>query len=526
MKINTGTKTGNKKRKYIMWYNVIELNSQGFNKTQIARILGIHRDTVRRYLKMSEEEFTNSLNHKRGFPPVLKQYEDYVSEQLGKYPFLSVPQIHDRLKKTFPDMPPVCEKTVFNFVKGVRQRHNIQKSGSHDLRGYEKLPDTPYGEFAQMDFGESRMHTANGKQVKVYFFAIVLSRTRYKYIYMSRTPFNTANTIYAHELAFQYFRGKPQKILYDQDRVLISDENLGDVLLTRGFRSFVNEQHFQPVFCRKADPESKGKIENVVKFVKYNFLRGRTFSSVEQLNAEALEWLESTGNGKIHGTTQLIPAEEFRLEQPCLIPYYGTPQKPQEEMKEYHVRKDNMVQFRTNYYSVPYGTYRDPSTTVWLQESDKHIELYDKDTGKTICRHEVCMEKGKCIYDENHHKPQSVTLEDIHMRIMKFVCNNENVAMWLQDLKRNKPRYYRDNLQVLLHILPVYDRTILIKAIRICLDKNIYNSLSVQEIANSLQKNREEQEKDLTLHASKLSETAECRPQKSDITNYDKIFKE
>ena len=34
-------------------------------------------------------------------------------------------------------------------------------------------------------------------------------------------------------------------------------ENLGDLILTRTFRAFVNEQHFQPVFCRPADPESK-----------------------------------------------------------------------------------------------------------------------------------------------------------------------------------------------------------------------------------------------------------------------------
>ena len=67
-------------------------------------------------------------------------------------------------------------------------------------------------------------------------------------------------------------------------------------MLTRKFQTFVREQHFQPVFCHKADPESKGKVENVVKYVKENFLVARVFRDIDSLNREALEWLERTGN--------------------------------------------------------------------------------------------------------------------------------------------------------------------------------------------------------------------------------------
>lgn len=185
-----------------------------------------------------------------------------------------------------------------------------------------------------------------------------MSRSRQKFVYFSCTPFTSALAVYAHELAFAYFGGKPRRIIYDQDKVLLVRENLGDLILTRTFRAFVNEQHFQPVFCRPADPESKGKVENVVKYVKRNFLAGRTFNSLEVLNTEVLQWLEKTGNGKIHGTTRLVPAEEFEIERKYLLPYYGEPVPPKDEPKEYHVRKDNTVRYRTNYYSVPSGTYK------------------------------------------------------------------------------------------------------------------------------------------------------------------------
>lgn len=51
-------------------------------------------------------------------------------------------------------------------------------------------------------------------------------------------------------------------------------------LLTEGFRSFCDSNPFKAIFCRKADPESKDKIENVVKYVKQNFLRGRLYKTV------------------------------------------------------------------------------------------------------------------------------------------------------------------------------------------------------------------------------------------------------
>ncbi|MCE8698427.1 IS21 family transposase, partial [Phocaeicola vulgatus] len=90
-----------------------------------------------------------------------------------------------------------------------------------------------------------------------------------------------------------------------------------------------------------------------------------------------------------------------------LMPYHGTPQPPQEEMREYHVRKDNTVQYRGNYYSLPCGTYRSGQTTVWLQETEGNVELYNKDTGKLICRHALCTRKGRTVYDDSHRKPRN-----------------------------------------------------------------------------------------------------------------------
>ena len=507
----------------IMWYKIRELYSKGFNKSQIAFQLGLHRSTVRRYLKMDEDTLTAKLQHRRRYPRILDKYERYVCDVLSRYRFLSASQIHDWMKEQYPDLPVVCGKTVYNFVETVRRKYNLDKEGL-SKRVYEKMPDTPYGEYAQMDFGESRMPTYRDNFVKVYFFVMVMSRSRQKFVYFSCTPFTSALAVYAHELAFAYFGGKPRRIIYDQDKVLLVRENLGDLILTRTFRAFVNEQHFQPVFCRPADPESKGKVENVVKYVKRNFLAGRAFNSLEVLNTEVLQWLEKTGNGKIHGTTRLVPAEEFEIERKYLLPYHGEPVPPKDEPKEYHVRKDNTVRYRTNYYSVPSGTYKNRNTVVWLLENNGHIELYDKESGKLICRHELCPGKGKNVCDKRHHKDKTRSVNDLQVRIRKRTEDDPTVILWLRNLEREKPRYYRDNMKLLLHVISEYGKETVIAALRTCLEKNIYNSLSVQEISGSIHRSKDNMN-GMTFQApTSIPETADCHPEKTDINQYNKFF--
>ena len=247
-----------------MWHKVRELQLKGLNKTQIGIYLGVNRKTVRRYLNMTMEEFVKKQSSHRKYRLKLENYEQYVRANLEEYPYISAARIHDWLKECYPDFPRVCNRTISGFVERVRKKYGIGKKVETHKRNYEKQPDTPYGEYAQADFGEKCMRTENGKSIKVYFFAIVLSRSRYKFIYFSRRPFDTGLAVYAHELAFEYFGGRPQKIIYDQDKVLIARANMGDLILTGKFQAFVKEQHFHPVFCHKADPESKGRVENVV----------------------------------------------------------------------------------------------------------------------------------------------------------------------------------------------------------------------------------------------------------------------
>ena len=142
---------------------------------------------------------------------------------------------------------------------------------------------------------------------------MLLCYSRQKFVLFLDRPFTTEDAVIGHEKAFEFFGGIPEEIIYDQDTVFLYRENGGDYIMTDVFERYQASRGFKVTFCRAGDPESKGKVENSVKYVKYNFLFNRTFINTEILNDQALAWLERTGNGIVHNTTRKIPQQQWLL---------------------------------------------------------------------------------------------------------------------------------------------------------------------------------------------------------------------
>lgn len=516
-------------KKYQMWYKVKELNSQGLNRSQIGEELGLHRQTVSKYVRMSEEEFLSSESYDRQYSHKLDGYTEYVVGELRRWPFLSSSQVHDRLREHYPDMGRVTERTVYNFVRRLRAEHNIPKSADKGCRPYERQPERPYGEYGQVDFGERWMPVACGGQKKVYFFAMCLSRSRYKYVYFSERPFTTALAVYAHELAFEYYGGMPEKIVYDQDKVLLNDEHLGDLVLTHGFQALVRGCGFKPVFCRKADPESKGLIENVVKYVKNNFFSGREFTDIESLNSQGREWLARTANGTMHHGIWRVPAEEFAEEKGHLRPYTGTPTAPVEQVKAYHVRKDNVINYRGNYYTVPTGTYTGRDSKVYVSEKDGRLDIFSAETGKVIAVHEVSADKGRTIRDTSHLRDREASLDECQRRTRAVLQPGGDADSYLEELRKDKPRNCRDNMKAIMKGAPLYSESTLAEAVRLCLRHRVLNGHDLIQVAESLRMRNGESLADPSADTSACAscatpQAAVMTPEKTDINTFSALF--
>lgn len=131
--------------KIVMWHKVKEFSSRVLKKFPIGRKLGMSRDTVRSYLKMTQEEFLNRGICSRQYKKKLDPYKDFIKTLLEDESCYSAPQVHDRLKERYPDLPYISEKTVYTFVEEVRDEFGIAKTNEVLPRQTCQLPSCGYG---------------------------------------------------------------------------------------------------------------------------------------------------------------------------------------------------------------------------------------------------------------------------------------------------------------------------------------------------------------------------------------------
>eukprot|EP01034_Spumella_vulgaris_P015126 gene15126-19321_t len=133
------------------YFEIHRMHREGLSVRHISSYLVLNRRTVIKYLNMSEQEYESFLIQQADRKKILLPYEDFVRERLEKFQDTSAAQMHDWLKEHFDDLPTVSQKTVFNFVCWVMEKHQIPVTSTE--REYQMVDELPYGKQAQVDFG-------------------------------------------------------------------------------------------------------------------------------------------------------------------------------------------------------------------------------------------------------------------------------------------------------------------------------------------------------------------------------------
>ena len=429
-----------------MYSQIQRYKEMGFSKTQTRKKLRINFRTVRKYWEMPAEAFTQNQAHTKSRSKKPDVYRKEVLEWIQTYPDISAAQLYDWLQEKYEEKIDFSERTFRDYIRKLRIEEKIPKS--KPTRQYEAVNDPPMGYQAQVDMGEQWVITSCGKRKKLYCFAMVLSHSRQKYAWWQTHPFTTETFVQAHEKAFLFYGGKPKEIAYDQDKVLAVSENYGDILFTNGFQRYWEVRQFKIYLCRKSDPESKGRIEAVVKYVKNNFAKHRTFTDIESFNDACLEWLQRRGNGKKHEITQKVPAEVFLIEKDYLTPVPRYEATASASRLLYHVRKDNTVLYKTNRYQLPKGTYQ-PGKQVQLTIQDASLVITDKDTQTMYARHTVSKGKGQLIQPHHAKRELNKTQSEMVAIVCDFFGNTPEIEKYLGEIQKEKPRYFKDQLSLL-----------------------------------------------------------------------------
>ncbi len=224
---------------------------------------------------------------------------------LQTYPGLSAVKIRDRLLRKHPELS-VSSRTVRRFVRRVKETISLKQK-----RYYEPVLDKEPGLQCQVDDGEFRGLMIGGEETRVYFVVFVLFYSRLMYVAVSREPVDTEKFIQMHDAAFCYFGGCPEECVYDQTKLVVLEERFRELRVNERFHVYATAAGFRVRACEGYDPESKGKVEAGVKYVKRNALYGESFRDWQEFEPYLLEWLEEKANKRVHSTTGKVVREHY-----------------------------------------------------------------------------------------------------------------------------------------------------------------------------------------------------------------------
>jgi len=501
-----------------------QYKAMGLNKSQVQRELNINYKTVDKYWDMLPDEYAQLRVEAKNRSKKIDKYKDEILDWITDFRDMSAAQVIDWFKERHYKID-FTERSLRGYISNLRKVYSLPKVEA--IRQYEEVPELPMGYQAQVDMGQIWLKKTDGRSIKVYCFAMVLAHSRYKYILWADKPFTTATFIDAHNRAFEYYGGMPAEIVYDQDRVLTVSENNGDIIYTEGFQNYINTMRFKVRLCRGFDPESKGKIEAVVKYAKYNFAIHRIFIDVDSFNEDSLKWLERTGNGKMHEITKKVPAEVFTVEKKHLLPVPELFEKNSTTSLTYSVRKNNIVLYKQNRYQVPKGTYT-PGKEVKLILNNTKVDILDIETDELIVSHLLSTKQGELVKIIHPERDIHNSLQIVYEKAFVSLGETANAKTFLDNIRKEKARYCKDQLGVIINITPSYEGELIKEAVDYCTMRSMWSAGMFKETLEYLggQKENKTTTKTILDNISIPSKYKGLKPEVRNISEYSNALKE
>ena len=451
-----------------MYQEIKKMKQSGKSKNYASLKLNIDIKTVRKYWNMNDGDYQKSLLE---FSCREKEFETLKKDILDLYKKndfirLNMSAVYDYLTEVNGELP-ANENTLRNFI------HYLIESGQLSLnekrRLYNKVPEAPYGKQLQLDFGQYR--GKNGR--RYYIFAAVLSASRFKYASLQEKPFRTKDLINHLLDCFAYIGGVPEELVIDQDCTMVVSENAGDIIYTKDFQYFIEEMGLKMFVCRAADPESKGKIENLVKFIKYSFFPIREFNSVEEGIESLLKWLERKANGKISQANMKIPKIEIETEKQYLRPLRNSIfLKDSVSQREERIVSDKCrIAVESSQYEVP-SLYRNGKVNIYKTENK--LFIFDKISGNQISEFLLSVIPGQIVAKRSRDMGKTINA------LKEEVFGYFDIPDWKEFLERNFKkfnRYVRDQCLLARKYFqnqPI-DDVVLLEAILNCMDSSSYS---------------------------------------------------
>ena len=291
------------------------------------------------------------------------------------------------------------------------KRQAVAPQGNRGRR-YETRP----GESYQMDWGFVEVETGTGTSYRAACFAMICHHCGLCYIEFF--PNARQESLFIGTIHAFHFMGVPEKVLTDNMKsVVIGRDPDGHPVWQHDYEAFMKLIGFQTKLCRPRHPFTKGKVERLIRFVKDNFLAGRVFSHVTDLNIEAIRWCRRQ-NTRYHRAVDCVPEEKHLaccwesarvLETTRELSFYLCPLRL--------ISFDGFVNYEGRRFGVPYWYGR---KACRVQRRDYELTIYDDELDRILTTYDVTWSRRDQTCRDQYALPQPEEYPSMPVRTKIF----------------------------------------------------------------------------------------------------------
>lgn len=339
---------------------------EGLSIRQVAREMSVSRNTVRKYLKVSEPRRQEPEARRR---PVLERVRERLVELIGEWERRSTRKQRITGTRLHRQLIEEGFEIGITLVRDYWKEHTRRQA-----EVYVPLVHRP-GDEAQVDFFEVTVEE-NGERRKAWKFLMrsMYSGRDFAWLY---DRCDQVSFLDGHVRAFEHFGAVPRRCIYDNLSAAVAKVVLPKRELTGRFLALVSHYVFEPCFARVGQGHDKGGVEARGKGVRLQHLtpipRGESLREIAtELLAELDRWAPRKRDPKGRSVT-----ERFIEEQPKMLSLPATPFDPSRTVLV-SISKTSLAQVEGAWYSVP-SEWARLEATVYI----------GPDSVKIICRGEV-----------------------------------------------------------------------------------------------------------------------------------------
>jgi transposase len=469
---------------------------ESLKAAQIARQLGLDVKTVTRWL--GQEKYIKAQTVPR--PSKLDPFKGQITRWLDSYPY-SAQQIFQRLKEQDYSGGYSILK---DFIRQVRPKTS---------RAFETL-HFEAGECAQIDWGSYGFFNVGNTRRRLSFFSMVLCYSRLMYVEFT---FREAQEHFlgCHLNALEYFGLCPRSTMVDNCKVAVLHRPKGQPpVFQPSYLDFARHYGFSIKACAVRQPQQKGRVENAVAYIKKNFLAGKEMPfTLQALNTDCRDWLDTIANVRIHGETKQKPTDRFEEEKSSLQPL---PVHPYDIGQIESVRASNQyrVVLDTNRYSVP-PRYAGQRLQLKLYP-DKLCFYHDN---QLLTQHSRSYERRRNFRHAEHSNAlldQKRKSSDQKL-LIRFLALSPKAQVYHEQMQSRR-------LNVALHIrriialCEIYDPEKVARALE---DALFYEAFSSEYITNLLEQRQRRLPEPGALHLTRNEDMLELDMPDPDLSIYD-----